>query len=105
WVLDCRDHLVPHGLRGTARRPGHAASPPVTRRTLLAALLLAALPAAGASAHVGSPTVFLDGMAGPHRLLVTVKPPYAIPGIAEVEVLATGDDVSEVRIVPLPLTG
>jgi hypothetical protein len=77
----------------------------VTRRTWLAALVLAALPAAGASAHVGSPTVFLDGMAGPYRLLITIKPPYAIPGIAEVEVLATGDDVSELRIVPLPLTG
>jgi hypothetical protein len=77
----------------------------VTRRLWLAGLLLAALPAARVSAHIGSPTVFLDGMAGPYRLLITVKPPYAIPGIAEVEVLATGDDVSELRIVPLPLTG
>jgi hypothetical protein len=70
----------------------------------LAAALLAACASAGVSAHVGSPTVFLDGMAGPYRLLITVKPPYAIPGIAEVEVLST-DDVREVRIVPLPLTG
>ena len=77
----------------------------MTRRSLLAALLLAALPAADASAHIGSPAVFLDGMAGPYRLLVTIKPPYAIPGIAEVEVLTTDDDVSQVRIVPLPLTG
>jgi len=68
-------------------------------------VLLAALPAARVSAHIGSPTVFLDGMAGPYRLLITVKPPYAIPGVAEVEVLVTGDDVSELRIVPLPLTG
>src|SRR5262245_61261940 len=44
-------------------------------------------------------------MAGPYRLLITIKPPYAIPGVAEVEVLAAGDDVSELRIVPLPLTG
>ena len=29
----------------------------------------------------------------------------AIPGVADVEVLATSDDVREVRIVPLPLTG
>jgi len=70
----------------------------------LAAALLAACASAGVSAHVGSPTVFLDGMAGPYRLLITVKPPYAIPGVAEVEVLST-DDVREVRIVPLPLTG
>jgi hypothetical protein len=71
----------------------------------LAAALLAACASVGVSAHVGSPTVFLDGMAGPYRLLITIKPPYAIPGVAEVEVLTTGDDVSEVRIVPLPLTG
>ena len=36
---------------------------------------------------------------------MTVRPPLAIPGVADVEVLATSDDVSEVRIVPLPLTG
>ena len=77
----------------------------MTRRWWLAAVFLAALPAARVSAHIGSPTVFLDGMAGPYRLLITVKPPYAIPGVAEVEVLATGDDVAELRIVPLPLTG
>ena len=77
----------------------------MTHRTVLAAVLLAALPPAGASAHIGSPTVFLDGMAGPYRLIITVKPPYAIPGVAEVEVLTTGDEVSELRIVPLPLTG
>lgn len=57
------------------------------------------------SAHVGSPDLFLEGMAGPYRLLVTVRPPYAIPGIADVEVLATSDDIRDVRIVPLPLTG
>jgi hypothetical protein len=72
---------------------------------LVAAVLLAALTAAAVSAHIGSPTVFLDDMAGPYRLLITIKPPHAIPGVAEVEVLATGDDVSELRIVPLPLTG
>ena len=34
-----------------------------------------------------------------------MRPPYAIPGVADVEVLATSDDVRDVRIVPLPLTG
>ncbi len=56
-------------------------------------------------AHVGSPDVFLEGHAGPYRLLVTVRPPQVIPGVADVEVLATGDDVREVRIVPMPLSG
>ena len=57
------------------------------------------------AAHIGSPDVFLDGQAGPYRALVTVRPPYAIPGVADVEVLVMASDVSRVRIVPLPLTG
>jgi hypothetical protein len=67
------------------------------------AVVLASSPRAGA--HVGSPDVFLDGQAGPYRVLVTVRPPYAVPGVADVEVLTTSPDVSAVRIVPLPLTG
>ncbi len=58
-----------------------------------------------ARAHIGSPDVFVESNAGPYRLFVTVRPPLAIPGVADVEVLATSDDVREVRIVPLPLTG
>ena len=49
--------------------------------------------------------MFLDGQAGPYRVLVTVRPPYAVPGIADVEILTTSSDVKDVRIVPLPLTG
>ena len=70
--------------------------------------VLAAAIAIGAvhlEAHIGSPDVFLDAAAGPYRLLVTVRPPHAIPGVADVEVRSTTGDVQEVRIVPLPLTG
>ena len=49
--------------------------------------------------------MFVDANAGPYRLYVTVRPPHAIPGVAEVEVLTTSDDINDVRIVPLPLTG
>jgi hypothetical protein len=70
----------------------------------LAAIILVLL-GASVSAHVGSPDVFVEGFAGPHRIYVTVRPPHAIPGVAQVEVLTTSDDVDEVRIVPLPLTG
>lgn len=69
------------------------------------ALLIAIALQGPVRAHVGSPDVFLEGFAGPYRLLVTVRPPVAIPGIADVEVLATSDDVREVRIVPTPLAG
>ena len=58
-----------------------------------------------ASAHVGSPDVFLDAQAGPYRVFVTVRPPRAIPGVAAVEVLTSEANVREVRIVPMPLAG
>jgi hypothetical protein len=64
--------------------------------------------ATSVTAHVGSPDVFLEGRAGPYRLLVTVRPPHAIPGVADVEVQTPGgpgEDVDEIRIVPLPLAG
>ena len=59
----------------------------------------------GVAAHVGSPDVFLDAQAGPYRLLVTVRPPHAIPGVADVEVLSPANELNRVQIVPLPLTG
>jgi len=58
-----------------------------------------------AAAHVGSPDVFLDAQAGPYRVLVTVRPPHAIPGVADVEVLSPAHELRRVQIVPLPLTG
>ena len=77
------------------------------RRSRIALALLLAVVAgqASTSGHVGSPDVFVEGQAGPYRLLITIRPPYAIPGVADVDVLATSDDIREVRIVPLPLTG
>ena len=80
----------------------------MTHRALAASLALvvcAGALAVDVVAHIGSPDVFVDGAAGPYRVFVTVRPPHAIPGVAEVEVLTTSDDVSEIRIVPLPLTG
>jgi hypothetical protein len=71
---------------------------------VLAAALIACWPA-GARAHIGSPDIFLDAPAGPYRLLVTVRPPYAVPGVADVEILVPAGDVDSIRIVPLPLTG
>ncbi|HLZ89354.1 MAG TPA: hypothetical protein VKQ52_19000 [Puia sp.] len=50
---------------------------------------LLALLAGGAgslSAHVGSPDVSMEGVAGPYRLLVSVRPPDVIPGTAQVTV-------------------
>jgi hypothetical protein len=70
----------------------------------MALAAVAGLPSSIAG-HIGSPDVFLDANAGPYRLLVTIRPPHAIPGVANVEVLATSDDIHEMLIVPLPLSG
>ena len=69
------------------------------------ALLLVLALALPLVAHVGSPDVFYEGQAGPYRLLVTIRPPQVIPGVAEVEVRSAAADVRQVRIVPLRLTG
>jgi len=75
----------------------------ISHCALVAAVI--AISAVQLDAHVGSPDVFLDGSAGPYRLLVTVRPPHAIPGVADVEVRSATGDVRDIRIVPLPLTG
>ena len=64
------------------------------------ALLLAAAPLA---AHVGSPDVFFEGSAGPYRLLVTIRPPQVVPGVAEIEIRSLTAGVRQVHIVPLRL--
>ena len=59
--------------------------------------------AGGAQAHVGSFDAVEDGMAGPYHVLVTIRPPDVIPGIARIDVRAFDGDVRDVRVVPLPM--
>src|SRR5579864_6536932 len=61
--------------------------------------------AAPCQAHVGSPDVYFDGWAGPYHLLITVRPPTVIPGIAQIEIRCLSGDVTEIRIVPLRMVG
>lgn len=56
-------------------------------------------------AHVGSPDVFYEGNAGPYKLLVAIRPPTVIPGVARVEIQALSDDIQSIRVVPMPLAG
>jgi hypothetical protein len=58
-----------------------------------------------AEAHVGSPDAVQDGQAGPYHLLVTIRPPDVVPGVAQIEVRTFDDDVAGVSVVPLPLRG
>ena len=58
-----------------------------------------------ADAHVGSPDVYAEGMAGPYKLSVVVRPPLVIPGVADIEVRAQTPGIDRITIAPVPLTG
>ncbi|HEY2548230.1 MAG TPA: hypothetical protein VGI46_19315 [Candidatus Acidoferrum sp.] len=74
------------------------------RRTIgILPLVLAAV--VSVSAHVGSADVYFDGDAGPYHLYVTVRVPQVIPGIAEIDVRSSANDVDKVEIVPMRLSG
>jgi hypothetical protein len=72
-----------------------------------AAVLLALIAAAPAIsfAHVGSPDVFWEGRAGPYRLLVAVRTPPVIPGVATIEIRVLDGHPRVVKVVPLRATG
>ncbi len=69
-------------------------------KLLQIALLAAALPLYG---HVGSPDVFYEGNAGPYGLLVTIRPPQVVPGVAEIEIRSKTANLQRIHIVPLRL--
>jgi hypothetical protein len=75
------------------------------KRRFLAILFLVLLICAPLAAHVGSPDVFFQGKAGPYPLLVTIRPPEVIPGVASIEVRALAPGVREVQLTPTPMTG
>jgi hypothetical protein len=62
------------------------------------------MPLAG-TAHVNSPDVYYDGFAGPYHLLVTLRPPAVVPGVAQIQVRAVSNDVNEIKILPLRMIG
>jgi hypothetical protein len=77
------------------------------RLFIAAVVLVLGLAPLYAQAHVGSPDVVFDGQAGPYTLLVSVRPPEVIPGVAEilVQALPNGPHVDRISVVPLPLSG
>src|SRR5580704_1425229 len=82
--------------------PAHPSGRRWYARCLPLLVLLAAFPAA---AHVGSPDVFYEGDAGPYHLFVTVKVPPVVPGVAQIEIRSQLNDVTQVGILALGLTG
>jgi hypothetical protein len=71
----------------------------------VALLLVAIAMPANAAAHVGSPDVFWEGRAGAYRLLVAVRTPPVIPGVAQIEIRVLDGRPREVKVVPLRVTG
>ena len=65
-------------------------------RRAAAATVVAAI-AVVTSAHVGSPNVFFEGMAGPYAVRVVVRPPEVIPGLADISVRLANGDATDVR--------
>ena len=56
-------------------------------------------------AHVGSPDVYFQGAAGPYHLIVTVRTPQMIPGVASVEVLSATPGITKISVVPTYIVG
>ena len=68
-------------------------------------ILFALVAAPSAHAHLGSKDIFEQVTAGPYNLFITIRPPNVIPGVATVEVRATGAPITALAITPTPLTG
>ena len=76
------------------------------RHIWLAFSLTFAIAAASACfAHVGSPNVYFQGEAGPYHLVVMIRTPQMIPGVAEIEVRSDKPGVRQIKITPLYIVG
>jgi hypothetical protein len=75
------------------------------RTSAVAVVALVLASAAPAVAHFGSPDVFLEGNAGEYRVLVVVRMPRVIPGVAEIEVRPLSTGVRSVRVTPMRIRG
>src|SRR5690349_5785237 len=48
--------------------------------------------------HVGSPNVFFEGHTGPYPVRVIIRPPAALPGIAQVDVRVSDGTVTNILL-------
>jgi hypothetical protein len=59
------------------------------------------LSACSALAHIGSPTVFFQGMAGSYPIRVTIVPPGVVPGLAQIHVVVSSGEATRVTVRPV----
>jgi len=57
--------------------------------------------ACAAFAHVGSPTVFFQGLAGSYPIRVTIEPPGVVPGLAQIHVVVASGEATGVTVRPV----
>lgn len=60
----------------------------------------AAILAASAAAHIGSPNVFFEGVAGAHHVRVVIRPPQTFPGLAQADIRVSDSDVTRISVKP-----
>jgi hypothetical protein len=75
------------------------------KTTHIAWLVLAISIAGPLVAHIGSPDVFFQGDAGPYHLVVSIRTPQMIPGVAEIQIRSSTPGVKQLKIVPLYIVG
>ncbi|HXX71177.1 MAG TPA: hypothetical protein VEI55_02725 [Candidatus Acidoferrum sp.] len=56
-------------------------------------------------AHVGSPDVYFQGLAGPYHLVVRVRTPPMIPGVADIQIHSDTPGIRLLQATPLYLVG
>jgi hypothetical protein len=52
-------------------------------------------------AHIGSPNVVYEGLAGAYHLRVIIRPPTVVPGLADISVRVLSGEVSKVTVLPV----
>ncbi len=71
------------------------------RRWLAVLAFLVLLHPGCAQAHIGSPDVFYEGMAGPYPVSIVIRVPVVVPGRAQIEVRVRSTDVVTVAVAPI----
>ena len=72
-----------------------------TGKSLSFIIFIISLVSLTAQAHIGSPDVFYDGMAGPYPVRVTIRMPNVVPGRAEVSAHVQTSEPVSVSFLPV----
>jgi len=93
--------LLKRGLDSSRNRITVASCLSSPRGLVAAVSLILFLLATPARAHVGSPSVFFEGKAGPYPLHVVIRPAEVVPGLAEISVRVDASHIQNVTALPI----